>query len=136
MKQSLQMIERAADGDTDPEVLNWVRESCLAYLGGTDLACAFGLGQHERKREARRLLAELAKLLDDGRCSRWELAMRVEQKIKQFESRVWPRVQLGSVRPAAPSDVLLCRLFRCRTQFPREQRRIYDIAVKRSGPKE
>lgn len=130
MKGAMEMAERAASGDTAPDVIEWIRESCSAYLGGRDLACAFGLDQHARKREARRLILEVAKLLDDGQCSRWELALRVEQCIARFESVVWPRVRAGRNDLTAPTDELLYRLLRCRTRFPKEQRQIFDVATR------
>lgn len=130
---SAHMAERAASGDFAPEVIQWVQAGFAAHLRGDPLDAALGLDALSRKREAYRLLREVAKALGGDQCGAWKLAERVENAIKYFESRVRPMMFAGNTRLAGPVNPLLARLFRCRVRFPREQRQIYEKVLKENS---
>lgn len=132
-ESSAQMAERAANGDFSPEVVQWVQTGFAAHLRGDPLDSALGLDSVSRKREAYRLIREIAELLGGDQCGAWQLAERVEKAISYFESRVKPMMFAGNTRVFSPVSQLMIQLQRCRVRFPREQRQIYEKVLKRES---
>lgn len=130
-RSTFDLAGRLASGDTSPEVLQWVREGFARHLKGRPLDQALGLDRTARKREAYRLLAEVAQILGADDCGAWECARRVEEAIKHFEARVLPRLRLGPIQTTGPVNELLAKLYRVSARFPREQRQIYEVVLKK-----
>jgi hypothetical protein len=83
---------------------------------------------HSRRKFRDASLLEAAALLRSDETPLWSLAGRLENAVKRFETRVWPRLRVGLVAgDLSPVDVALYKAFLTGEQVPTTQRRLYDL---------
>ena len=123
---STELARRAADGDTGPEVLQWIAAAMRRHRAGADLDQALGLDRASRLRERNQALQDAAALLaaEDGP---WRCACRLEAAIRRFEARIMPMLERDPGMHLAPIDEALRRAFDTRQRVPTTARNLFGL---------
>lgn len=123
---STELARRAADGDTGPEVLQWIAAAMRRHRAGADLDQALRLDRASRLRERNQALQDAAALLaaEDGP---WRCACRLEAAIRRFEARIIPMLERDPGMHLAPIDEALRRAFDTRQRVPTTARNLFGL---------
>lgn len=131
---SLQLFWLAADalerGEPIPqEARQWLLAGFKRHTTGEPLELALGLSSLARRKARDRALLDAAKEIEAamGDLSAWELAERLEQAIKRFESRVLGKVKRSTCPDLPPIDAALLRAFQSGARPLTSARRLYDL---------
>lgn len=122
---ALTLARRAAEGQHDAAVREWVSEACRRILAGDPPDQAFRLTSGDRLRARNAALTDAARLLDTGET--WATAGRVATAIHRFEARIAPSLQRDPNHHIDQIDQALRRAFATGCRIPRTQRRLYDV---------
>lgn len=123
---SVELAQRAAVGDLDPEVVCWVQAAFSRYRAGDDLALAFGLDRASRIRQRNRALRSAAGLLDqdDGP---WRCAQRLAAAIQRYEGRIRPLLTRDPHLKLPPLDEALRQAFNTGARVPSTTRNLFEL---------
>ena len=120
-----ELAHRAAAGDRDPVVLDWITDAMRRHLAGDDLEHALGLDRTSRLRERNEALQAAADLLDDGN-GPWRTACRLQAAIRRYEARIRPLLDRDPTMSLPPIDQALRRA--CSAgRVPKTARNIYEL---------
>lgn len=126
---SVALARRAAAGELDTQVLDWLRAGFEQYArGDCTLEQALRLDRASRIRQRDAALLRAAEALGPA-SSAWALAGRLEVAVRRFRSRVWPRVRAGIVVDLPPVDEALMDAHATGTRVPATQRSLFDLLV-------
>lgn len=124
---SAHLAHRAARGQIDSEVLQWITTALRRHLAdGADLETALSLDRASRLRQRNQALHEAAGHLaaDDGA---WHQAGRLARAIRRYQSRVAPLLARGQCSPLPPLDEALHRAFQSGVRVPGTQRNLFEL---------
>jgi hypothetical protein len=118
------LIDRAAAGDFDPEVCQWIAKALSDYQRGRgSLADCLGLSIQARRKAAFKMVIEAAEMIrEESPCaSYWHTAGEIATAIKRLESRMTNRKNLP------PLYQKLADAFAIGVRLPRSQKRLFDL---------
>ena len=123
---STELARRAADGDTGPEVLQWIAAAMRRHRAGADLDQALRLDRASRLRERNQALQDAAALLaaDDGP---WRCACRLASAIRRYQARVLPQIKRNPHDPLPPLDQAIRRAFETGQRVPTTARNLFEL---------
>ena len=122
----LELAQRAASGNLDPEVQAWLVSGMRRHLAGAGLENALGLSRAGRVRARNRALQQAAALLDNG-AGPWRVALMLEAAIRRHETRIQPLLTRNPTRSLSPLDAALQRAFATGVRVPRTARNLLEI---------
>lgn len=125
---STALARRAAAGEIDAQVLDWLAEGFARHAAGEPLEHALRLDRANRIRQRDAALLRAAEALGPAP-STWALAGMLEAAVRRFRSRVWPRVRAGGVVDLLPVDEALLDAHATGTRVPATQRSLFDLLV-------
>lgn len=115
-----QLIDKAAAGDFDSDVIEWLATAFKDYQRGRGtLEDCLGLSPQARRREATRLLQEAAGCLRTEGQSDWLVANLLKARIRRLES--------GRVKTLTEADEKILQAIATGARFPRCRKRLYDL---------
>ena len=123
---SSNLADRAARGQFDDDVLEWIATGLAQFLAGNgELLQCLRLDRASLIRQRNQWLFEAASLLDDG-SGPWPLAGRLADAIRHYQNQIAPLVRRNPFYPLGDIDRALYGAFSA-GRPPISQRKLYDL---------
>lgn len=123
------LADRAARGQFDGDVLEWIAAGMAAWKRGESIESALKLDRARRIREHNAALLSAAHTIRQqipGR-STWAVAGRLAKAIRHFETRIAPTLTVDPCRELSALDTAIYAALATGHRGPRTQRKLFDL---------
>lgn len=126
---STTLADRAARGQFDGDVLEWIAAGMAAWKRGESIEAALKLDRARRIREHNAALRDAAAVIRQQipGLSTWAVAGRLAKAIRHFETRIAPMLQVDHSRELSALDDAIHAAISTGHRGPRTQRKLFDL---------
>jgi len=126
---STSLADRAARGQFDGDVLEWISAGMVAWKRGESIESALKLDRGRRIREHNAAMLSAAEAIRQQipGLSNWAIAARLAKAIRHFETRIQPMLQDDPCRELSALDAAIHAALSTGHRGPRTQRKLFDL---------